>query len=260
MAYEPGGYADKLGNRYEGRWVVRQLLRVLLEELTSVTVEAVGDHQDWVDLVVTKKNGQQQFQQCKARNASKEFWTVGDLKSRGILQAIRSSLGRSDDCEFALVTGVPATVFGDICESARKSSGDPEEFYQHQIKKIGEPRRKTFREFCEYLALDPDKASCRAGAFDLLRRTHIILRPDDLGSQDELRTLASMLVTGDAQAVVAVLSDFAQDTIRKTLDVRAVREYLGSKGLHPRTLAADVRIAPQIEELQRRFHDSISSG
>jgi len=28
MAYEPGGYADKLGNRYEGRWVVKQLLCV----------------------------------------------------------------------------------------------------------------------------------------------------------------------------------------------------------------------------------------
>ena len=25
MALEPGGYADKLGNRYEGLWVVRQL-------------------------------------------------------------------------------------------------------------------------------------------------------------------------------------------------------------------------------------------
>jgi len=28
MPLEPGGYADKLANRYEGRWVVRQLLRV----------------------------------------------------------------------------------------------------------------------------------------------------------------------------------------------------------------------------------------
>ena len=26
MAFEPGGLADKLGNRYEGRWVAKQLL------------------------------------------------------------------------------------------------------------------------------------------------------------------------------------------------------------------------------------------
>ena len=36
MAFERGGYADKLGNRYEGRWVVRQLLRLLNEEIRSV--------------------------------------------------------------------------------------------------------------------------------------------------------------------------------------------------------------------------------
>lgn len=29
MPYETGGRADKFGNRYEGRWVVKQLLRLI---------------------------------------------------------------------------------------------------------------------------------------------------------------------------------------------------------------------------------------
>ena len=42
MPVEGGGRADKLGNRYEGLWVARQLLFLLAGELTSVQVEAVG--------------------------------------------------------------------------------------------------------------------------------------------------------------------------------------------------------------------------
>jgi len=49
MAFEPGGRADKLGNRYEGRWVAKQLLRLLNEDIQSVTIEAVGDDEKGVD-------------------------------------------------------------------------------------------------------------------------------------------------------------------------------------------------------------------
>jgi len=35
MSLETGGRADKFGNRYESRWVVRQLLKLLLEETSS---------------------------------------------------------------------------------------------------------------------------------------------------------------------------------------------------------------------------------
>ena len=79
MALEPGGYADKLGNRYEGRWVVKQLLRVLNEQLVSVTVEAVGDDEAGVDLWVKEVSGRQIAQQCKLRNGSSNQWTIADL-------------------------------------------------------------------------------------------------------------------------------------------------------------------------------------
>ena len=41
MAFESGGMANKLGNRYEGRWVAKQLLRLLNEEIHSVIVELI---------------------------------------------------------------------------------------------------------------------------------------------------------------------------------------------------------------------------
>ena len=44
MAFEPGGMAEKLGNRYEGRWVAKKLLELLDEQVKSVTVEIGRAH------------------------------------------------------------------------------------------------------------------------------------------------------------------------------------------------------------------------
>jgi hypothetical protein len=46
LPYETGGRADKFGNRYESRWVVNQLLRLIKEEIASVTLEAVGKEEE----------------------------------------------------------------------------------------------------------------------------------------------------------------------------------------------------------------------
>lgn len=62
MAFEPGGYADKLGNRYEGRWVARQLLLLLNEQIQSVTLESVGDDEAGVDLWIERNDGGREAQ------------------------------------------------------------------------------------------------------------------------------------------------------------------------------------------------------
>ena len=74
MSYDLGGRADKLGNRYEGRWVALQLLHMLNEEVVSVTVESIGDDERGVDLWISKKNGKKLAQQCKGRNGNKDTW------------------------------------------------------------------------------------------------------------------------------------------------------------------------------------------
>ena len=226
MAFEPGGYADKLGNRYEGRWVARQLLRLLNEELLYVLVEAVGDDERGVDLWVTRHDGTRQAQQCKARNGSKDAWTVSDLNGRGILSAMRRQLDRHDFHEFALVTAVSASGLGDICQSARDSTGDPQDFYKNQIDAVGEGRRRVFRQFCGSLGLDPGKPYDLAAAYAYLRRTHLLLWADDQSSHEELKAWASMLATGDPTAILALLVEYAESNLRRNITTNDVRQHL----------------------------------
>lgn len=261
MAFELGGYADKLGNRYEGRWVVKQLLHLLNETVRSVTVEAIGDDQEGVDLVVeagAPESRKRRFEQCKARNASRDSWSLADLNSKHILEKARLQLDRGEAAEFWLVTGVSASSLGDICESARRSNGDAETYYRYQIQEVGEARRKVFTEFCKHLGLNEDDIPDRLKAFGYLRRMHVILWADDRNSEDELTGLASVLVDGNPRNVIACLADYATHNLRRRLTADDIWQHLQASGFNPRRLPYDNRVAPALEELRGRFEDSIA--
>ena len=147
MAFEPGGMSEKLGNRYEGRWVAKQLLRLLNEEIESVTVELIGPDERGVDLLVVGKNDVRHLQQCKARCAGRESWTIAALRDKAILKHLAFHLSRNPKQEFALVSAIPAQSFADICDSARNSNDNPRDFFQYQIEDVSQQRQKFFRGF-----------------------------------------------------------------------------------------------------------------
>ncbi len=260
MSYEPGGYADKLGNRYEGLWVVRQLLRVFNEEIHSVLWEPTGEDEPGVDLVITRADRTIEFQQCKARNGDKEFWDVASLKSHGILAKIKLHLDSGPAHEFSLTSGLPAVILGDVCESARSSLGDPGAFYRDQVRKRGQKTRKAFESFCAGLGLDSTQESDLARAFDYLRRVHIYLWPDDRNTREELHFTAAMLIDADPEVTIGALLAYAQENLRHTLTAEMIRAYLTSRNLNPRELVHDGRIGPALDQLRSQFAASIASG
>lgn len=78
MPFEKGGRADKQGNRYEINCIIYELLKILNETNYSVIIEALGEDEIGTDILVTTFDGKKEHQQCKARNASKEYWSIPD--------------------------------------------------------------------------------------------------------------------------------------------------------------------------------------
>lgn len=257
MAFEPGGYADKLGNRYEGRWVARQLLLLLNEQIRSVTLESVGDDEAGVDLWVERNDGGREAQQCKAENGSKRHWSLADLKSRGVLGHLRSQLERDSRFEFTLVSGSPAPHLRDLSRSAKDSTGNAESFYRDQIQAGSNDRQAAFSDWCSRLELQESDAEDRAVAFDLLSRSGFHHFVDTRESREELKFMARQAVVGDADAVMALIADYAADNLRKPISVSEISQHLRNSGFEPRQLFADERIGPRIHELQEDFDDSI---
>ena len=257
MAFEPGGYADKLGNRYEGRWVARQLLLLLNEQIRSVTLESVGDDEAGVDLWIERDGDLREAQQCKAENGTKSHWSLADLKRRGVLDHLWMQLERDPGYEFTLVSGSPATQLRDLSRSARDSTGDPESFYRDQIQAGSEDRQSGFSEWCVRLGLQESVTDDRAVAFDLLRRSGFHIFVDTRESREELRCMARQAVIGDSDSVIALLADYAVDNLRKAISVVDITRHLRKSGYEPRQLFADERIRPRLDELQEDFDDSI---
>lgn len=263
MAFEPGGMSEKLGNRYEARWVSKQLLRLLNEEIESVTVELIGPDEQGIDLLVVKKDSTRQLQQCKARCGSRESWTVGALLDKGILGNLNDHLDRDPTQEFALVSAIPARSLGDICESARNSNDNPSDFFQFQIEAVSQQRRKDFQDFCGAVGLDPQKEDDLNKALDYLKRIHIELFPDDRNTWHDLLTWTGFLLTCAPETALSVLLTYVENDNKYRQPVYAdeLRQYLAERHkIYPKQLAYDSRIAPAVEKLQNQFADSIRPG
>ena len=116
MAWRPGGEAGKLGNRYEAKWVVRQCVRLLREEIRSITLEAIGDDNDGVDVWVTSKDGARTAYQCKGRHHNNNQWSIGSLTTV-IVKAYRQ-LHRDSSVCFRLVS--PTLLVSPISEQCEE--------------------------------------------------------------------------------------------------------------------------------------------
>jgi hypothetical protein len=259
MAFEPGGMADKLGNRYEGRWVARQLLRLLNEEIQSVTVELIGPNEHGVDLQVVKKDNTRQLQQCKARFGSQEYWSIAALNSKGILDHLKSHLSHDSKQEFALISAIPGQSIADICDSARNSNDNPNDFFQYQIQEVGKERNKFFCGYCDALELDPGKEDDLRKVFSYLKRTYIELFPDNHNTRTDLQTWAGFLLTGEPETAISVLLTYAEnDKYRKPIYADELRRYLADNHkIYPKRLEHDQRLGPTVEELKEQFSESI---
>lgn len=259
MPFETGGLADKLGNRYEGRWLATCLLSLLNEKILSVTVEAIGDDEKGVDLRIVQKNGVSQFHQCKARNSSKEYWNLGDLASRKVISNLKYQLDRDTAHEFFFVSSIGSEVFQSICNFARRSDNNPDLFYKEKILKRGKDVQECFEKFCGYMSLNSAEESQLGQAFQYLKRTYITVFPDDHGAWQHLLDLTDSLLLGAPKTAVSSLLTYAENNDRFGSPIYAdeLREFLAENDIHPKRLEHDSRIAPVIEVLQREFAESI---
>jgi hypothetical protein len=110
-----GGEADKLGNHYEVAWTVLQLLEVLAGRADSVTVEELGEG---VEFTLRRHNGVETHQ-VKRQHGSANYWTLGALRSEGVLETARRQVtaGR----QFHFISTIPAQDLNDLAERARHS-------------------------------------------------------------------------------------------------------------------------------------------
>lgn len=168
VSLEPGGLAEKIGNRYESTWVAFQLLKLLDEKISYVQVEPIGPDEDAVDVIIGNLDGSKEHHQCKIGNVSDDAWSLSTLQSKELLtKGFQHILSGSKS--YKVVSRIGFRLLEDICESARNSTGSSSDFYKYQIQNISEERRKLFRELCTKLGLSSSDSDDLDKVFQFLK-------------------------------------------------------------------------------------------
>ncbi|MFJ1593565.1 hypothetical protein ACIOD0_25465 [Kitasatospora albolonga] len=131
MAPEPGGKADKLGNRYESVWTIRHALYVLRGQGESITLEPNGILGEGTEFVY-RSNGRTEVHQVKRQNRNANSWSVASLHEKEIWRHLRTHAEAGHDFHF--VSTVPARPLQELSDRARNSDGYAS-FVRHRLTK-----------------------------------------------------------------------------------------------------------------------------
>lgn len=257
MPLEKGGRADKLGNRYEMKCIIYELLKVLREVNDSIVIEALGEDEAGTDILVADCSGRKEHQQCKARNASKEYWSMSDLKSRDILSNWKKQLERESDREVALVSAVGCSYMVDLHDRAVNSNGNPDDFYQYQIETASREFQNFYKEFCKEMGLDISKTVDISKSIQFLKRIHFkqmseyVLRESIFQDIDYYFTSEKKKVY---HAFVALVTD--SEIYGQAITAAVLRQYFEKQRIKMRLLDGDRRLLPRVHYVNEEYRKS----
>ena len=213
MAFELGGRADKFGNRYERRYFVSLMAKVLQGGLLSVQSEPTGDDESGTDIIVEYQGGRKDFHQCKARNGSNEHWTMSALARHKVFQHIKEHV-KTEQNHFVFVTALPFVALNDLCLAARNSDSC-QRFVTDQLTTHG--RKNLFDQWRKNLGLGETAADQEQAAF-YLRQFEICTLSDDSVEGDQWKYVLGSMFTGNPDDVYDVLLNLTEnDNYGKTL-------------------------------------------
>lgn len=258
MAMEAGGYAEKLGNRYEANWVAYQLLRLLDEKITSVTVEPLGNDEIGTDVIVENLDGSIEHHQCKGGAGDAEFWSAALLYEKGILKSVFEQIERGKR-EFYVISPLPSKQMSDLKDSARNSPEAPNQYYDHQIS-TSKTRRRDFEYICGKLGLNVKESLHLYRARQFLAKFHIYPYTIDAHSNEQLNDYANKLFVGNPVKLASFLKHYADndDKLRTKITTHDLFQDLQKSGFEAKVLEADDRISPIIKGLNDNFENSIT--
>ena len=260
MAYPIGGRADKYGNRYEYNWTINKLLDVIDEDILSITLEAIGEEEQGIDLWIKNKDKSMEGQQCKGRNSSKESWTFSEVSKLGILSNWKKHLNYSESNKVSIVSPICFTVFEDLTELSRNTDlNKPEAFVDKQVfsNKTGRRTKNLFVDICRSIDIDYTTPSGKIKAQQFFSRMYYRQVPDSTLKDLVLRRI-DLLFANEKYEVYGKLLEILlmEDILGKEIDIVFINKFIEDRGIKYLDLSHDERIVPAINKLNKEYHKS----
>ncbi|KQX30691.1 hypothetical protein ASD97_12645 [Streptomyces sp. Root63] len=242
MAPEPGGKADKLGNRYESMWTIRHALYVLRGEGESITLEPDGILGEGTEFVY-RSSGRTEVHQVKRQNRNANSWTVASLHEKEIWRHLRTHAEAGHDFHF--VSTVPARPLQELSDRARNSD-DYASFVRHRL--AAEDLETAFKNLSSSKIYGTPEAAWR------MLRSLWVEWPDERDIISMNATLAEQVLVGAPGHVSALgLGDLLNDALGVHLDAAAITARLPRYRLRRVRLLDGGMVADAVGEATQRW-------
>jgi hypothetical protein len=236
----PGGPSNKFGQRYEGRWTVNALLRILDEKASWIRLEVPGE--DFTEFAL-RAPPRTEYHQAKRAYAKAGRWSIRTLFTEGVLGEFKRKLDTEADALCIFVSEQDANDLHVLSGDARGALS-AQEFLDHFA--TSETRQKALRELVEGWKVSDEEA------FELLRRIRVETASDSILLQ-MAEGLAEKLVDAEPALVNDVLAQLAVERIHDELYADAIWRYLEGRGLRRRTWAHDPHVHALVESATGDF-------
>ena len=254
----PGGEADKLGNRYEGLWVVDAALDLIDGQYVDLVVEAIGDEAAGVEFFGTTSSGTREYHSIK-RQQTEGNWTINRL-TQGKPPSGRSILGdliqkAQEGAVGVFSSGTSASDLVRLLENARPSQS-PEGF----LARISGSAQLSgfFHKFIVPICSDTEAAYVALKHL----RVQTKLEPDLV--KDIERLIRSMFRTQtgappDTKTVRLLMADFATDNLGARLTADSFLSDLCDHGILLSPLSRHGTAGTQMRKLNRVYLQEVDA-
>lgn len=254
-----GGETDKLGNRYEGLWVVDAALDVIEGEYVDLTCEPLGDEAAGVEFFTTKPTATREYHSIKRQTANGN-WTISrlarleGLTSRSILGDLIRKIQEGAEAVFS--SGTSATELDELTDEARKYDS-----YETFQRRIGSSGRLSG---CFRRSIVPLCGGDATAAYAALMRLRIRTKNHSTLTKDVERRIRGMFKvrTGSplgAAAVRLLLGGFVDEKLGVTLTRSSFLEFLGSHDILESQLSGDSAVAQRMAQLNRSYLSGVNA-
>lgn len=257
MSKQVGGISDKQGNTYENRFLARNILRLISEDISSIVVEPTSEHTSICEFYTKDKDGTRKYYQCKCSNGTNDHWNPSDLQKFDIYKRTKKLLLRERSSLFVFVSPLPYKELDELCSRARQCQ-DASEFIN---TKLTNNQLRTWFAACEkYFDLsreDPEQLNILV---NILSRCEFIVRPDDSECIADLNQIVSFYFLGKPDTTRILIENYVNDSSLYGVEITEskVLKFLSDKNIQSRKQIVTERIAPTIDRLNQKFSESYS--
>lgn len=210
-----GGIADKLGNRYEAKWLVRQLLAVVGGSAQSLRYEGISAGFAGFECAVCRE-GRTEWHQTKV-NSPHGNWTLSALKREGVLLAFKNRLSADQNSVCVFISQDTAKDVGALAEKS-KIATSPKQY----VESLGDGHTERFKELVEIWGINSDKA------FSWLQRCDF--RTESAASiEDALTAFADLYFDNEPKTAFEILRDFLETRFNQEITTESVRSWSRSE-------------------------------